>query len=279
MNDLLEHYLRLWNLRDPSPLATTLTSHLYLVNVGGLPCVLKLLTEQGYEERIGAVALQYFDGRAAVRLLAVAADAQLLEYAEGEDLVALVERGEDTRATEIIADVLTHLHVTPTQAPPQGLVPLRTWFHSLFRQAESDPQEDGTTLFQRGAIIADALLADPREMRVLHGDIHHGNIRHKQGRGWLAFDPKGLYGERTYDAANTLCNPISLPDHVEDSARLLSTAELLARELKLDFRRLLAYTFAYTCLSAAWSLEVGISPQHAQKMAEIIEPHLNAKVF
>jgi streptomycin 6-kinase len=50
------------------------------------------------------------------------------------------------------------------------------------------------------------MLADPREVRVLHGDIHHRNIR-MSGRGWLSLDPKGLVGERTYDCASSLCNP------------------------------------------------------------------------
>jgi streptomycin 6-kinase len=41
----------------------------------------------------------------------------------------------------------------------------------------------------------------------LHGDIQHGNILDFGSRGWLAIDPKGLIGERSFDYANLFCNP------------------------------------------------------------------------
>ena len=71
--------------------------------------------------------------------------------------------------------------------------------------------------------------SDQRDVRVLHGDIHHHNIR-QSSRGWLAFDPKGLVGERTYDCANTLCNPV-MPELVHNETRLLTNAAILADTL------------------------------------------------
>jgi streptomycin 6-kinase len=53
------------------------------------------------------------------------------------------------------------------------------------------------------------LLAEPREVGVLHGDLHHGNVLDFGVRGWLAIDPKGLLGERGFDFANIFTNPIS----------------------------------------------------------------------
>ena len=55
--------------------------------------------------------------------------------------------------------------------------------------------------------VAAELLASPRDVTVLHGDIHHGNILDFGARGWLAVDPKGLVGERGLDYANLFCNP------------------------------------------------------------------------
>jgi streptomycin 6-kinase len=49
------------------------------------------------------------------------------------------------------------------------------------------------SIYVHGASLAEQRLVDPREVRVLHGDIHHRNIR-KTSRGWLTFDPKGLIG-------------------------------------------------------------------------------------
>jgi streptomycin 6-kinase len=260
----LDTYLQRWHLTEPRLLTETFTSHIYVVRQAGEPVILKLLKPVGMtDEAGGAVALDYWGGQGAVRLLNHDPGAHLLEYAEGDDLVPLVMQGQDSQATTIITGVLNQLHSHSAPPPAAGLHPLRRWFRSLFERAagpEADP------LFRRGAEVAAALLSDPREVRVLHGDIHHQNIRHRAGRGWLAFDPKGLIGERTYDAANTLYNPVAMPTLVEDENRLRTQAALLAREARLDEGRLLAYAFAYGCLSASWSLEDGAPADAAQTL-------------
>jgi streptomycin 6-kinase len=271
MSRKLARYLEAWELSDPQPLARTATSRVYTVTFGGTRVVLKLLTRVGVaDERRGAAALRHFDGRGAIRLLRDDGQAHLLEYADGEDLVALVRQGEDEQATEIISEVLNRLH-QGSKSPPDGLRPLRRWFRSLFRRGENDRRTGAQSIFVRAAPIAGALLDDPRQVCVLHGDIHHENIRHKTGRGWLAFDPKGLVGERTFDAANTLCNPVDMPALVEDEARLMRNAEILARALDVELSRLMAYTFAYACLSASWFLDGGDDPAHSLRVAEIVE--------
>jgi streptomycin 6-kinase len=206
MNAKLDHYLTAWHLSDPQPLARTPTSHLYTVSWKGDPVVLKLLTDHGWEEQRGASALRHFDGRGAVRLYRSDATAQLLEYASGEELIASVERGDDPGATRIIAGVLEQLHDIPLGEPMDDSWLLKDWFRELFAKADLDRTIGVESIYVRGANLAARLLAEPREVRVLHGDIHHRNIR-QSPRGWLAFDPKGLVGERTYDCANTLCNP------------------------------------------------------------------------
>ncbi|MCA9909709.1 MAG: phosphotransferase, partial [Anaerolineae bacterium] len=221
----LQGYLDAWALSDPKLLAETPTSHVYTVVSGGETVVLKLLTPIGVDdEQSGAVALRCFDGHGAVRLLRHDAGAHLLEYVAGDDLVPLVGRGEDARATAIIGDVLNRLHSAAQAAPTDGLVPLRRRFRSLFEQAAREGHLGSQSMFVRAAALTEDLLAQPRDVCVLHGDIHHENIRHSPARGWLAIDPKGVYGERTYDAANTLCNPYGMPALVENEARLRQTA-------------------------------------------------------
>jgi streptomycin 6-kinase len=117
------------------------------------------------------------------------------------------------------------------------------------------------------------LLADPRDVRALHGDIQHYNIR-QAPRGWLAFDPKGLVGERTYDCANSLCNPV-MPELVHNETRLLTNAAILADLLSLDPWRVLAFAYVWACLNASWWLRLGGTDivRWYLKVAEIIEPH------
>jgi streptomycin 6-kinase len=245
--------------------------------------VLKLLTEYGWEERAGAVALRHWDGHGAIRLYESDTDAQLLEYVEGSDLVKLVERGEDAEATRIIAGVLNQLHSVPLGDAGEGLFPLERWFRELFKRAEAEQARGSDSIFVRGAKVARALLDDPRDVCVLHGDIHHANIRHSAARGWLAFDPKGLVGERTYDCANTLYNPyMGRPGYdarVHEEQRLLRNAGILADALGIDLARVLAFAFAYGCLSTSWSLsddadDASGAARWALNVAEMVEPHL-----
>jgi streptomycin 6-kinase len=259
MNDGLHHYLGAWHLSDPRPLVDTPTSHLYTVTYGREVAVLKLLTAYGWEEQRGALALRHFDGGGAVRLYRSDEHAQLLEYAAGDELVSLVEHGDDEAATRVIAGILEQLHGVPPGEPGAGLLPLEDWFRELFRKAEAERALGVESIYVHGADLAARLLADPLDVRVLHGDIHHRNIR-QSSRGWLAFDPKGLVGERTYDCANTLCNPFrGQPRHdplVHDGKRLLSAAATLADALEVDQGRVLQFTFAYACLSASWALTI-----------------------
>jgi streptomycin 6-kinase len=201
-----------------------------------------------------------------------------MEYAAGDELVTLVERGEDENATRIIAQVIQQLHSVTQNIPQDGLVLLERWFGELFNKGAADRQAGIESIFTRSAALAKRLFATQRDVRVLHGDIHHRNIR-QSGRGWLTFDPKGLVGERTYDCANTLCNPV-MPELVHNETRLLKNAAILADTLALDLSRVLAFTYAYACLNAGWWLlrsgtegAEDIVEWHL-KVAMIIEPHI-----
>lgn len=277
-NEKLYYYLAAWNLSNPRFLTQTRTSHIYTATYETETVILKLFSPSERDEQRGAVALRHFDGHGAVRLLRYDEGAQLMEYAAGDELLTLVERGEDETATRIIAQVIQQLHGVSRNIPPDGLVMLERWFEALFHKAASDRQAGIDSIYVRSASHARRLLLDPRDVRVLHGDIHHRNIR-RTSRGWLTFDPKGLIGERTYDCANTLCNPV-IPELVHNQTRLLTNAAILADTLALDLSRLLAFTYAYACLNASWWLP-RIYSQDAEdivcwhlKIAGMIEPHI-----
>lgn len=270
----LNHYLSAWALSNPHMLTQTRTSQIYTVTYAAETVILKILSPSETEEQRGARALRSFDGCGAARILRYDEGAQLLEYVAGDELVTLVERGEDERATRIIAEVIAQLHAVPQSAPYEGLVPLDRWFAALFAKAVLDRQASSESIYVRSAALAERLLADPRDIRVLHGDIHHYNIR-QSSRGWLAFDPKGLVGERTYDCANTLCNPV-MPELVHNETRLLTNAAILSDMLSLERSRVLAFTYAYACLNASWWLELGGDEivQWHLRVAALIEPHI-----
>jgi streptomycin 6-kinase len=273
MLNRLNHYLDIWNLADPQPLATTASSHVYTVIFEGTRVVLKLLTEIGAEEQEGAKALRYFNGHGAAYLLHADEHAQLIEYIEGDNLVGMVQNGADDEATAIIGDLLNQLHQIKDELIPE-MTTLKRWFRSLFLKAALDKSEGINSVYTRAAPLAEELINQNREIRVLHGDIHHENIRLHPQRGWLAFDPKGLVGERTFDAANTLCNPMNMPNVVENEARILRTTDILADKMGIEQSRVLAFVYIYACLSASWYVEGGEEPAHELKIAELVEPHI-----
>jgi streptomycin 6-kinase len=275
LNQELQHYITAWNLSNPQPLAQTITSHIYTVTHDDAKVVLKILTSYGADERIGALALSHFKGHGAVRLLRSDDSAQLLEYAEGENLTGLVKNGQDETATAIIGDVVNALHAVDS-APPEGIPTLRQWFKALFLQVDQDRDNGPDSILIRAARIADTVLAQPHDPRVLHGDIHHENIR-QSSRGWLAFDPKGLYGERAYDLANTLCNPQPIYGVVAaDEERILRNADILAQKCGIKRSRILLFLYLYACLSASWTLQgfdTGWEVANILRIAEIAEPY------
>ena len=109
------------------------------------------------------------------------------------------------------------------------------------------------------AKLAHELLASERDIVVLHGDIHHGNVLDFGDRGWFAIDPKGLVGERAFDFVNILRNPN--PSVALTPGRFLHHADIVSECAGIDRSRLLRWTVAFTGLSAAWIIEEGGRPE------------------
>ncbi|HTK85333.1 MAG TPA: aminoglycoside phosphotransferase family protein, partial [Patescibacteria group bacterium] len=186
----------------------------------------------------------------------------------------MVREGRDDEAATIIGKVLRELHDAWPSHPPAELKPLRLWFRALFEQANNDRRQSNRSIFVVAAEAAGTLLATAKRAVVLHGDIHHENIK-MSSRGWLALDPKGLAGDPDYDAANTLFNPVGIPDLVEDEARLRRIAGILAKGMATDPNRIITYAFVHSCLSYCWDMEDGKIPDPRWlKMAELMQTHI-----
>jgi streptomycin 6-kinase len=193
-----------------------------------------------------------------------------LELAEGPDLVPLVRAGRDEEATRIIAQGLNTLHACSTGVRlPTPLLTLEDRFASLRRKAEEDLRQGTESMYVLAWAVAKRLLESPVDRCVLHGDIHHGNFHLSLSRGWLALDPKGLIGERSYDVANALMNPVTTPQVTQSPRRFRACAEIFSSEMGLELTRVFNFAFAHACLSANWSLEDGEDPSPSLRVAEI----------
>ncbi len=269
---VVDSYCRSWNLSRPREISRSPVANVFEVSIEEGKAILKVFTPLGQaDEKSGAAALRAYSGRGAIRLLNADEHAHLLEFAEGPDLTGMVKEGKEVEATSIIADTLNALHEAQTTKSDEFLS-LRDRFSSLFKMESEKAAPKATNLFGRAVEVAKRLLSDEREKVILHGDMHHQNVLFSKARGWLAINPKGIYGERTYDAANTFFNP-HLPQLITDEYRVLNVAKALATKMKVDVSRLLAFGFVHGCLSACWSLEDQQDPRLAIQVSEILLRH------
>ena len=107
-----------------------------------------------------------------------------------------------------------------------------------------------------------ALLADPREVGPLHGDLHHDNVLDFGSRGWLAIDPNRLLGERDFDFANIFTNPdLADPSRpvATEPGRFARRLAIVAEAARLDRWRC-SGSSPWSGLSAAWFIGDGDDP-------------------
>ena len=266
MTELFEGYLSRWNLTPDGEPIISRSSRLLPVRCGDVPAMLKIAVEA--EEKCGAALMIWWNGEGAARVLAHDDDALLLERASGErSLIEMSQNGRDDEASRIICEVAATLHA-PKSNPPPTLIPLSQWFRELFPAAS---RYGG--VFDIAAATANELLAEPHDVTVLHGDIHHGNILDAGSRGWLAIDPKGLAGERGFDFANIFCNPEL--EIATAPGRLARQASVVAEAAGLERARLLKWILAYAGLSAAWSINDGEDPVLALTVAQLAASELS----
>ncbi|PZW76778.1 streptomycin 6-kinase [Pseudomonas sp. 2848] len=257
---MFDRYLKQWGLTIDGEAFVSLNGNLLPVRQGDTPAMLKV--SQAPEEQAGSQLMAWWAGEGAAPVLAHAGEALLMKRAQGSaSLAQMVADGRDDEATRILCAVAARLHA-PRCKPVPALVPLEQWFAALWSAAAAH-----AGVLAHCAAAARALLAAPRDVGVLHGDIHHGNVLDFDEAGWLAIDPKGLHGERGFDYANILCNP--------DEASALAPGcfarriALISDASGIDRRRLLQWVLAWTGLSVTWMLEDGIEPGGRLELARL----------
>lgn len=245
---VVAHYLKRWGLtRDGDPIVTR-AAWLLPVRFGHQPAMLRL--SEVIDERQAGALMEWWDGNGAAHVFARDNKAILIERAMGRaSLADMARSGRDDEACRILCDVAAQLHAPrPTQRP--DLTPLAEHFRELAPTAATH----GGVL-ARCWETAQGLLAEPRDIRPLHGDLHHDNVLDFEARGWLAIDPTGVLGERSFDFANIFTNP-DLSDATRPVAivpgRFARRLDIVAEAANLDRKRLLQWIVAWTGLSAAW---------------------------
>ncbi|MFI8483069.1 aminoglycoside phosphotransferase family protein [Pseudomonas sp. NPDC078700] len=257
---MFDQYLKRWELTTDGDAFVSQNGNLLPVRYHGMPAMLKIAREP--EEQAGNLLMAWWDGVGAVPVLKHDGEALLMERASGSvSLTHMVRCGQDDEATRILCSVAARLH-SPRATPAPDLIPLVQRFEALWSAAATH-----RGIFEQCAKTARELLSAPRDVGVLHGDIHHGNVLDFGPKGWLAIDSKGLFGERGFDYANIFCNPDSKSALAPNCfARRI---EIVAQVSDIDRRRLLQWVLAWSGLSAAWMLEDNIDPSTPVEVAKL----------
>ncbi len=263
-----------WRIETARQIADTVVGTvLEVTRAGGEIDIVKVLKPRALEDSLrGADFMAWRDGVGCIRLIARSGELLLMEHAGKVTLRDHLEAHGDAEATRIAAEVLMEYHRPSDIAPPPTLMPLCRYFKSLFGKAETDRRDGIAGPFIEAAEMADTLIADQRDIKPLHGDLHHENIM-LGPRGWLIIDPTGLIGDAAMDVANMFSNPLDRFDLTRNEQRIASMAGVFAEILGRDVRTILRFAFAYGCLSAAWHEEDGNAKDRDDELAVAAAVH------
>lgn len=238
----------------------------------GTPLVVKAMPP-GAAPCAEARALRAYAGWPTVRLLDHWPEAEALLLERAVPGHPLSQEPDDRLALAAVATVAPALWIAP---PAPGvavsadggaagsvlgarLPRIADWAAGLTRLRERHAGGTGpldARLVAKAEGLFQALLASAPPERMLHGDLHYGNVLAATRRPWLLADPTGVLGEPAWDAGYLVANASPQLRAAPDPRRLL--AERLAfvpAAFGLDPARVAAYAFAAALLSAWWSLE------------------------
>lgn len=256
---LAERYLREWELRlDGEPRHGIVSLVLPVLRADGTPAALKLqpVTDEHATEAPG---LRAWDGDGAVRLLDDDPDTgtMLLERLDAARPLSSVP--DDMAALEILAGLLARLVAVPAPAGlPRRLDDIaRAMLDDVPGALERLPGQEDRAWLRRCAGAVAELVSEPGD-RLLHWDLHQGNVLAAGREPWLAIDPKPLAGDPGFDLLPALDDRWDDVVATGDVRRaVLRRFDLMVDRLGLDPRRAAGWTLGRVLQNSLWSVQGG----------------------
>ncbi|MBP2479270.1 streptomycin 6-kinase [Crossiella equi] len=269
---LLEHTLDTWSLTPDGPLAHGQAAVVLPVRrADGTGAALRC-RRPGTGTHATVLGLRAWAGAGAVRLLEhdEHGDVLLLERLDGtRDLTSVAD---DDTAMGVLAGLLRGLTSVPA---PEGLPTLATVARDLVRDTPAAAAAlPGADLLHTCAAAVAELLDEPGD-RLLHWDLHCGNVLAAEREPWLAIDPEPLAGDPGFDlwpALDTRWDEHVRPDPLRVVRRRF---DLLTEALDLDRRRAAGWTLGRVLQNCLWDVEDGataLAPAQVA-VAEAVLPH------
>ncbi len=190
-----------WSIESGGPIGTGVTS--VVLSAETVPAQRKVALKLSFldvENRLEAAALRIYDGDGAVRLLEADADqgALLLEWLDPEwSLVGL----EEIEACRIACRLALRLwKPAPLDAGFDRLADdAGRWARELADENDSYGRPVPAATVQEAVELLPWLVATSPPPRLLHRDLHHGNVLAGRREPWLVIDPKPITGDPAFD--------------------------------------------------------------------------------
>ncbi|MEP3055369.1 aminoglycoside phosphotransferase family protein [Ascidiaceihabitans sp.] len=245
--------LRRFRLKNPMFVTETGIAKIWRVTrANGDQAALKVY-HQGRmgNETHGVAFLRHLNGTGAAMIYDEAPGIILSEWLSGPHLGDLTRSGQDAVAAHHLVDVARRLHGASGMSA-KGLPLVSDWLDALFQLkfASECPAPLKSDVLKCQS-IARTLLSAPRDTCVLHGDLHHDNIR-GTSRGYCAFDAKGVVGDKAYELANGFRNPKGAAAIQRDPQRIAFLAQTWASAFGVAEDHLRAWAAVKCALSIAW---------------------------
>lgn len=247
--DLLKHFAEQWQLELGQPFENLSFNYVTRAKRAGQDVVLKLGVPRD-ELRSEIAALQLYGGVGSVRLLEADADlgALLIERLHPGQMLSILPEAE---TVPIMCEVMQKIwHPVPEDSHFPSVA---DWHEGL-----AEFPRTGTGIPAEVLDLAERFYQEMQQSAqapvVLHGDLHHFNVL-SAGEGWLAIDPKGITGERTYEIGAFLRNPWPAlydlsPAEIREVQR--RRVEQFSEILGLPRERILKWAYYIFVLSAVW---------------------------
>ena len=203
-------------------------------------------------EAAGVFYLQNCDGEGAAKVYQSSKNAFLMEYLDGPTLGDLSRRGDDQEAAHKLVETaskLQRIQFDRTYDWPK----LSEWLNELNALKRNELWTDKNwQCIEQSRHLAQKLISSQTDISILHGDLHHDNIM-LGSRGYCAIDAKGVIGDRAYELANAVSNPIGVEDLMIQPGRISFLLDLWSSAFEIDRLKFLEWIIAQRGMSISWS--------------------------
>lgn len=256
--EIIKHYEEKWGITVFPPFILSYNYVAPAKTADGKAVVLKISFPNNHEFPLETVALKFFDGNGAIRILQEDTKGHALLLERAEPGIRLRDVKNDKELVSFASSVIKKFHKPIIQKNNSLFPVISDWGKAFARYRKTFSKKSGPVpvwMIERAEDIFTQFPKDKKETVLLHGDLHSDNIISSQ-RGWLVIDPKGVIGEREFELGAFLRNPIyDFPKGTDYKKVSIQRIHQFSEELGFDKERIKDWAFACAVISLVHFLE------------------------